>query len=1362
MECELGNPEFLLNKLDREWIEQAIKDCRPYDLIGKQLKIAAFYAFKEEKYSKGLELGLLLNYFQRVADEHFEAWNKIWILLQQKKLNQFTVELEEIDSLSLPQLAYIAKRARNLGDEELLDKIIESLNLRLASANLGDEHLFKFIGKIVGYLIPKVNYSNFFKWVFQFNEKLRLTILENLIITLAESHQETILRKILLEPIIKNREKKYLFNIFAKYSLKTSSFKEWIINEFPTELRDSWVWIYAFIYDDIQNFNDTNFYIPYPEEFPYEVDEFSDKKYIFAEKYFEVFTSTLLNFFLGNKNIITDLFNKCDDRWSHLAYKKVVILAENLAKSIEKKQPFHYGTILNIFADLPIPKWPRDRKFMELYNALKLTLKHIILVIWLINNKKINSNSLIDKKTFANFKNFPLLNLSDWLEFICKEKILILDEEAYRYLINILEKECNNTITYFSKRSSSYANLAEVAFLYRDDETFDRLINKTIKNFITYSHKDIFLFLVLDSIKACHNAGSKKAKDWLKSLVPFITEVTNYTDGDETRHLPKELSETLSEISPELLKSYYLFTADNEDLFLAEDIFPDLIKTLDLSNPVAQAIAQTAIDKESIQLLKDRAQKGDEYAYKILLENENYFGILSHLEREYNSSTYSKPSIKETFYKVENIPPSELANYFESIDNLERERFLIEWIKHWLKPIQTRKKAFEAIKSVLHEYPHMLRYYEILDFIILYALEFESPNRVFELICEANIHGYGWSKWWTVPEHTYKRWKTLKKFFPERWKEFIFKTIGRTPFDNEPNFEYFMPIPRLVEYFIYFDDLNTAEMLTEILVKFTKSLMGNLHLKEPKWVSASEPDLYEILFSRLLWPSPIVRERAASAIAELLLHKKYGKETLQKLCNWLENQKLETTIILGLLPLLKAIRKNRNKLKDKLLSILSVIKVPSLLSSTLIKEIQNELKCDIEVSFEKLSIPKELEKCPSDHTPDEFFIKFIKNFIPPVYWDNANFLEKEYGVNFIQQWSWEFEKIIKKLNIPKNEDVLDYYGTNYRPLLIGFSSKISEAYKSSFLRTLTLFYKEKKIPDWAYYAYSYKICPIDVALWQILPQRLPEWWPRFSESLQDQQIDIISPQAVTLIEDLVNSMCLSKESSEILLAVRGPIQPVESWTRNKLFVEFTIIGFAYKTLAPYLPMDEEIANYVLWKSFWFPNPYTQKPFTFFDNPHDAHFEPKELQWELGGIVIVPLVSRLKTLTINLWQWFKEFPMRGVFGLSKPFIGNSTKFVIEKDKWKYTSFDGKSISEGYWWLMGIVERKNNRKPIPMGQVLTINKDWLFSFLEKNRLRLGFIAEIIFFYNKEIPYSSPTIHKIYRSFGLSPLILPEKFF
>ena len=108
-------------------------------------------------------------------------------------------------------------------------------------------------------------------------------------------------------------------------------------------------------------------------------------------------------------------------------------------------------------------------------------------------------------------------------------------------------------------------------------------------------------------------------------------------------------------------------------------------------------------------------------------------------------------------------------------------------------------------------------------------------------------------------------------------------------------------------------------------------------------------------------------------------------------------------------------------------------------------------------------------------------------------------------------------------------------------------------------------------------------------------------------------------------------------------------------------------------------------------------------------------------------------------------------------MSKPLIDNSINFATEKNKWKYTSFDGKSISEGYWWLMGIIERKDNERPIPAGQILTVNQDWLLSFLEENRLRLGFIVEVKILL-KEHFYEKPRVSKIYKTFGLSPLIIP----
>lgn len=72
-------------------------------------------------------------------------------------------------------------------------------------------------------------------------------------------------------------------------------------------------------------------------------------------------------------------------------------------------------------------------------------------------------------------------------------------------------------------------------------------------------------------------------------------------------------------------------------------------------------------------------------------------------------------------------------------------------------------------------------------------------------------------------------------------------------------------------------------------------------------------------------------------------------------------------------------------------------------------------------------------------------------------------------------------------------------------------------------------------------------------------------------------------------------------------------------------------------------------------------------------------------------------------------------------------------------------------------MGIIERKDNESPIPVGQILTMNRDWLFSFLGENRLRLGFIAEIKILLKKHF-YEKPKVNKIYKAFELSPLIIP----
>jgi archaellum biogenesis ATPase FlaH len=1361
MKCELGNPEFLLNSLNREWLEQAIKYCRPYDLIVKQLRVGTFCAFKKEQYSKGLELGLLLNYFQRTPQESSAAWEKVWILLQNRNSESIILEPEEVKDLLPSQLAFVAKQARDIRDEEILSKILEETNLRLLSSNLREEQLLKSMGKIVGYLNPRINYTNFLKWISQFGNdgELKIKILENFIIALLETHQETLTRKFLLEDSLSDYEKQYLLDVVAKNLLKNNCFKEWLINDTPVNLWGSWLWIYILIYGEIQKFKDITITIPTPDQFPHKIEYLSQGRRVFSEKYFQLFVYSVLSYIWDKESLFKELEDKCDSRWSHIVYKKILNLANALADSIKTKKTLKYEYIVNLFSDIYIPNWSEDRELMELYDAFKLSLKSIILVIWVVN-RRIDVGHFIDKEELEKFGDFQLLNNSKWLDILNEERIKVLNKDAYNYLIQNLEEERNKTIAYFSEIAETYANLAEIALLYKDDNSFNRLLDKAVKNLVTYGyHKDIFLFRVLDSILACHRAGSPKSKIWVKQLIPFIMKVKDYTDGDETRHIFEELSEILSEINPELLKKYYLFTADNEELFLAEKIFPDVVKTLDLSNPVDQAIAKSGIDKQTIDVLIKRSLLGDKYAGTILKENKNYFGELSRLERDEYPSTYSADNSTETSFDIEKISPQELTSYLDSKGELEKEEFLIKWAVNWLNRASNRENAYTAIKNCFSRYSG-LRKYKILDLLLPYSLEFENKNIVFELLCEANIEGYGWDKWWTYPEYTYNRWKFLKEHFSKIWKEFLFKTIGRTPYDTTPNFNYFMPIPRIVEFFIYFGDLTTAESLTQVLIEFTEKLMGNLHFEEPIWINVPTPNLYDIFLSRLLWPSPVVKEKTASAITELLLNKECSEKTLQKLIEWLSKQKLETTVVLGLLPLLKAVRKNKKTFRDKLNFILSSIKMPSLLSFALIKEIEEEIGDDFKISLKNF-VPRNLKKYPLGHKPNKFFLRYNKSFIPPIYWDKAEFIEREYNLNFIQQWSWEFEKIIMDLNIPKEyETVIYYHGMEHQPQLVGLSSKISEIYKSSFLRTLALFYKENEIPDWVYYAYSYKICPIDIAFWDILPQHPPELWPKFSKSLQvkEKEIDDVSPQAITLIDDLVHSHSLNKDAPSILLAAEGPIQPIEGWEQNKLFVDFSVFGFAYKSLGLHLPKEEEIAKYIMSESYWIPNPYTEKPFTYFDNPHNAHFEPKNSQWRLDDVLLIPLVARIHTLTVNIWQWFREYPFGGSLGLSKALFLNNIIFKTEKDRWRYISSMDKEISQGYYWLMGIVERNDLERPVPVGQILMMDRDWLYSFLEQSKLKLGFITEIRFFVRKYF-YEKPKIHRIYKVFGLSSLIIPH---
>jgi hypothetical protein len=77
-----------------------------------------------------------------------------------------------------------------------------------------------------------------------------------------------------------------------------------------------------------------------------------------------------------------------------------------------------------------------------------------------------------------------------------------------------------------------------------------------------------------------------------------------------------------------------------------------------------------------------------------------------------------------------------------------------------------------------------------------------------------------------------------------------------------------------------------------------------LELPKPHWVELENIDEMDIFLETQLSPSPLARERASVAIAELL---KNDKHVYDRLLNDIKNQKLESVIALRFLPLIKAL-----------------------------------------------------------------------------------------------------------------------------------------------------------------------------------------------------------------------------------------------------------------------------------------------------------------------------------------------------------------------------------------------------------------------------------------------------------------------
>ena len=569
-----------------------------------------------------------------------------------------------------------------------------------------------------------------------------------------------------------------------------------------------------------------------------------------------------------------------------------------------------------------------------------------------------------------------------------------------------------------------------------------------------------------------------------------------------------------------------------------------------------------------------------------------------------------------------------------------------------------------------------------------------------------------------------RRWSFLKDKYPRRYLEFF-----------EISTHNHVPLERGVEFLVTFGDLGRAQEITEASVRFAESLMADMQLTQPAWVEDADAiDVIDILLQRLLWPSPLVRERAAVGIADLLINDGPAVGMRDRLLNWIHTQRIESTAAIGLLPLLRAAavcRNGQRVIELDLGSVIGSLSVNSVVICYLLDELGNQLG---DGTVEDLPEYRRIEAVPADYTIGSFFTNHIKTFLAPIYWERAQIIERESGVPFTRMWAWTSECIIQELSITPSVNQVYFYGrSEHDEFLSGFSTKLSEVYRSAFLRVLHSCYATGAIDANFHLMYAFSTLPVELSRWSVPPGRAPRWWPQLKERSNldgsEEPSDGSSHlQTIELREPIEAMIRASLESTgETLLAIEGAIEPSEGWQSADPEHSLSVIGFGYRTLGPSIPEGGTVAKNVAYGPSLLREPtMTRRPLNFWED-QDCYMTTCCGEVGTDDLVILPLVAREKVLCIALWQYFRDYDAS--LHLNVP-LAKGLRLVVTDKGWQYVSRSKQVVARYSDWLEGLKERYNREMPIPHGQFLSVDNDFLTRWLSARDLRLGYLLRVTY--------------------------------
>jgi len=513
--------------------------------------------------------------------------------------------------------------------------------------------------------------------------------------------------------------------------------------------------------------------------------------------------------------------------------------ALKIAVAIRAGRMISFGLLYAEFAELedPMDSEAYNTESMGLRNGIARAIKHLALdlrsaSVALKGSPEISKADL--EVAFAS----GYCYWDGWMKEYVALRRRWLSEEAVLWLLQNQTEHLETTIEQFSERASAYGLLASVATLHGLERDARQFINDAASNTVTHgNHKDVLLFHVLHAIRICHAAGIIEAREWLLQFATPIAHVEDFTDGDETGHLPRELAEVLLAVAPDLFPAYYAWLCDREDSYDALHAFNSFLRVADLSIPLNRAVAGTALDNGSLKILSERARE-DVDAQAVLDSVRELIGekgLEKSLREETRADSHSPdrkpPPVSPRDYEPENFEA--YLSALEADNYIWKENAVDEWIDYWIAE-KRDELVFNALEKSVGRGIELRNY----DRMFALALRLYGRERAYPWLIKAHREHRGWLRYYSSEDETHRRWRYVKELYPERWFDFVKQTLMKDGGTEWQDLYLDSAIAaKLIEFSVGLDKLEFATGAGQSLINGCLELVELIQLPEPEWIN---------------------------------------------------------------------------------------------------------------------------------------------------------------------------------------------------------------------------------------------------------------------------------------------------------------------------------------------------------------------------------------------------------------------------------------------------------------------------------------------------------------------------------------------